>query len=202
MPPKKAGKKSGKAKGKKKKPDDTELTLEDKYKKTLDEIDALKDQLANRKELMRRAQCGSDDFKQKMKVMEGDIEEHKDDQRAISADMTRQYKTMQTEMRLHVHTLETQLTQTRQVLSKTETELKSTQEEKERISQEKDLMIQDLQKKIGGMERAYETILHDALNSLIERIDLAKHKWEEKSTVVQSRNKQILLEFGLNPLDI
>ena len=40
MPPKK--------KGKKKKKDDAELQLEEKYQKTMDEIEALKDHLAKR----------------------------------------------------------------------------------------------------------------------------------------------------------
>lgn len=42
MPPKKKGK------GKKKKKDDAELQLEEKYQKTMDEIEALKDHLAKR----------------------------------------------------------------------------------------------------------------------------------------------------------
>ena len=51
MPPKK---KKGKGKGKEKKKDDPmAMELDDKYKKTVHEIEALKDQLAVRKELAR-----------------------------------------------------------------------------------------------------------------------------------------------------
>ncbi|XP_071095097.1 dynein regulatory complex protein 12-like [Haliotis cracherodii] len=201
MPPKK---KKGKGKGKKrgKKKDDAQLELEDKYKRTMDEIEALKDHLAVRKQLTRRANVSSDGWQQRMSAAEKDLETHKADQLAINADMTRQYKTMQTEMGITIHQLETELERTHQTLKKTEAELKKTKEEKEMMRREKDSEINDLKLKISSMEKAYENILREALESLEAKIDMAKTMWEEKSTHIQAKNKQVLLEFGLNPLDI
>lgn len=34
------------------------------------------------------------------------------------------------------------------------------------------------------------------------KIDLAHDNWEVKSTNIQGKTKQAVLEFGLNPLDI
>lgn len=199
MPPKK--KKKGKG-GKKKKKDDATLELEDKYKRTVDEIEALKDHLAIRKELSRRATGLSDEIRSKMKDAEKTLEEHKSDQKAINADMTRQYKTMQTEMGLRIHKLETDLLRTRQLLGTTEAELKKTQEEKDKMMKEKDDEINRLQMKIDGMEKDYERIVDEALDNLIQKIDMAKEKWEEKATLVQVNNKHLLMEFGLNPLEL
>lgn len=201
MPAKKKGKKKGKG-GKKKKKDDATLELEDKYQRTVNEIEALKDHLAIRKELSRKAHGNEDEMRHRMKETEKTLEEHKSDQKAINADMTRQYKTMQTEMGLRIHKLETDLLRTRQQLAATETELKKTKEEKERITKEKDDEIENLNIKIVGMEKDYERILDETLDSLIAKIDAAKDKWEEKATLVQVNNKHLLMEFGLNPLEL
>lgn len=45
-------------------------------------------------------------------------------------------------------------------------------------------------------------IFQEALDNLIHKIDLAKEKWEEKATLVQVNNKHLLMEFGLNPLEL
>ncbi|XP_060579917.1 coiled-coil domain-containing protein 153-like isoform X2 [Ruditapes philippinarum] len=201
MPAKKKGKKKGKG-GKKKKKDDATLELEDKYQRTVNEIEALKDHLAIRKELSRKAHGNEDEMKNRMKETEKVLEEHKSDQKAINADMTRQYKTMQTEMGLRIHKLETDLLRTRQQLATTEADLKKTKEEKERITKEKDEEIDSLNMKIVGMEKDYERILDETLDSLIAKIDAAKDKWEEKATLVQVNNKHVLVEFGLNPLEL
>lgn len=196
MPPKK---KKGK---KKKKKDDGELTIEDKYNKTLEEIEALKDHLSTRKELARRSQSTSEEWRSRMQEAQGTLHEFKDDAKSVSADMTRQYKTMQTEMGLSIHQLQTELERTRKQLVHTEHELKKTREEKDQIIVEKDGEIKNLKLKIDSMEMQYESVLNDALDKLIEKINHSKLRWDDKSTMIQSRNKQTLLEFGLNPLDI
>ncbi|XP_074652068.1 dynein regulatory complex protein 12-like [Tubulanus polymorphus] len=204
MPPKKkGGKKGGKKKGKKgKKKDDAGLEIEEKYKKTMQEISALKDHLAIRKELTLRAQSARQDMRSEIEEREEKMKEKEKEAKAVSADMTRQYKTMQTQMGLTVHQLETELELTRRKLEHTEFELKQTREEKERVIRDKDEQISTLQLKIDTMGMAYENILADTMDNLAAKIDAAKLKWEHESTMIQARNKQVLLEFGLNPLDL
>ncbi|KAL5019699.1 hypothetical protein ScPMuIL_002591 [Solemya velum] len=201
MPPKKKkGKGKGKKKGKKK--DDASLELEDKYKKTVDEIQALKDHLSVRKEIVRRGQAISNDWRQKVEAAQQELLEQKVDQKSINSDMTRQYKTMQTEMGLRIHQLETELGKTRQQLVHTEEQLKQTRQEKEQMMKDKDEEIENLKRTITNMEVDYGKILDESLDNLISKIDMAKERWEEQATLVHSKNKQVLLEFGLNPLDI
>ncbi|KAK7105226.1 dynein regulatory complex protein 12-like [Littorina saxatilis] len=203
MPPKKKGKGKGKGKGKKKgKKDDATLELEDKYKRTMDEIEALKDHLAIRKEYTRRAQSASHQVQERMSKAETMLQEHVSDQKSINADMTRQYKTMQTEMGLKIHHLEAELIRTRTHLDMTKEELKSTQEERDRMVKERDEEIHSLNIKVSSMEKAYEVILREALDNLTMKITDARKQWENKTTHIHGKAKQVLLELGLNPLDI
>ncbi|XP_033641363.1 coiled-coil domain-containing protein 153-like [Asterias rubens] len=201
MPPKKKGKGKGK-KGKKKKKNDAELTIEDKYKQTLNEIEALKDHLSSRKDLARRSQSHSEEWKMKMKIAQEDLDQQKTDQRDVTSDMTRQYKTMQTEMGVRVHQLEADLAKTKTQLARTQHELKSTKEQKEQMTKEKDGTIAELEDKIKNMEFSYENMLHEALDNLVLKLDAAKKRWTNEATHIHGVQKEKLLEFGLNPLDI
>jgi len=40
------------------------------------------------------------------------------------------------------------------------------------------------------------------MDKLVEKVTTARSKWEKQSTTIQLQNKQLLLDFGLNPLDI
>ena len=68
---------------------------------------------AVRKEFTRRAQAQSEEMKERMQETEETLQETHETQKAVSADMTRQYKTMQTEMGLKIYQLETDLTRAR-----------------------------------------------------------------------------------------
>ncbi|ELT97463.1 hypothetical protein CAPTEDRAFT_170982 [Capitella teleta] len=179
-----------------------ELTTEDKYKRTLEEMEALKDHMSTRRAMARRSQSASDEWKARMLQAEGELREQKDEHKAVSSDITRQYKTMQTDMGLRIYTLETELARTRAQLDRTELELKQTQEEKEKINRDKDQEIADLKLKKDNMEQQYITIIDRTLDGLKEKIGIARDKWEDKSNAIQSKNKHLLLEFGLNPLHI
>jgi len=40
------------------------------------------------------------------------------------------------------------------------------------------------------------------MDKLVDKITQSKGKWEKQATAIQCKNKQKLLDFGLNPLDI
>ena len=61
------------------------MTIEDKYKRTLHEIEALKDHLANRKELARRAQSHSEEWKSRMRGAEDELTQQKIDQKDVTS---------------------------------------------------------------------------------------------------------------------
>eukprot|EP00040_Diaphanoeca_grandis_P041037 m.5628 g.5628 ORF g.5628 m.5628 type:complete len:54 (+) comp4553_c0_seq1:301-462(+) len=48
------------------------------------------------------------------------------------------------------------------------------------------------------MESSYENILNEALEAMADKVDQARDKWEMESYIVQRRNKDALLDFGLS----
>lgn len=59
-----------------------------------------------------------------------------------------------------------------------------------------------LQQKINSLQGSYEAILHEALDNLMNLIDLANEQWKEQSRMIQAKNMKTLSQFGLNPLDL
>ncbi|CAB3998765.1 Hypothetical predicted protein [Paramuricea clavata] len=114
MPPKK----TVKAKKKKKKTagEKTELTVEDKYKRTMEEIESLKVELATRTEHARRSRDMSARMEERMCEAQEEVIQEKEDKRDISTDLTRQYKMMQSELGLKIHILEQTVTTLRSQL--------------------------------------------------------------------------------------
>ena len=200
MPPKKAVK--TKKKKKKTAVEKTELTVEDKYKRTMEEIESLKVELATRTEHARRSRDMSARMEERMHAAQAEVVQEKEDKRDISTDLTRQYKMMQSELGLKIHILEQTVTTLRSQLASTETELQQARKERDNIREEKDGIITELQFKIDTMESAYETLLHDTLDKMGDKVEEAKKRWFSESREIQETNKKLLLAFGLNPLEI
>ena len=93
MPPKKK-----KGKGKKKKQSGGELTEDDKYKKSLHEIDALKDNLAFRKEFSRRSKSAYEEMRFRVDESNFQLQENESMHKSANAYLTHQYKTLQTDL--------------------------------------------------------------------------------------------------------
>ncbi|XP_028401693.1 coiled-coil domain-containing protein 153-like [Dendronephthya gigantea] len=191
MPPKK----TVKAKKKKKKGagEKTELTVEDKYKRTMEEIESLKVELATRTEHARRSREMSARMEERMHEAEADVKQEQEDKRDISTDLTRQYKMMQSELGLKIHILEQTVTTLQSQLASTEAELHEARKERDNIREEKDAIITELQFKIDTMESAYETLLHDTLDKMGDKVEEAKKKWFSESREIQETNKQLLV---------
>lgn len=196
MPPKKK-----KGKGKKKK-SSSELTEDDKYKKSLYEIDALKDNLAFRKEFSRRTKSLYEEMKSRMDENNMQLEEIESTHKSANAYLTHQYKTLQTDLGLKIHTLESELNITKKNLDSVETELEKEIIDKKRIVEEKDERINELQRKIENLETAYDSIIHNNLDNFIKNLHAARESWETSSVSIQAKNKKLLAELGLNIHDI
>jgi chromosome segregation ATPase len=100
------------------------MTVEDRYKQSVQEVWSLKEQLAVTSEVSRRAQGTCELVKAKMHETEDKLDEERLLKREISSDLTRQYKSMQTQLEVHVHHLEATVTQLRQELGKLISEMK------------------------------------------------------------------------------
>lgn len=142
------------------------------------------------------------DLRDKMKDAEELLKRQEDDQKSVSADMTRQYKTMQTEMNLRIHQLESERDRLQIELEKTQQTLQTTIKTKDREIADRDQRIRELEKKIKDLSHDFDLLLQDSFTSLLAKLEDSRRGWEEKSTLIQERNKQVLREFDLNPQDL
>ena len=166
------------------------------------EIDALKDNLAFRKEFSRRSKAAYDDIKFQMDENVLNLEEMENNHKSANSYLTHQYKTLQTDMGLKIHALESELNATKKSLDNCESALQQTLIEKKQIIEEKDEKINELQRKIESIEIAYDNIIHSNLDNFIESLSKTKVKWETNSIHIQAKNKKLLTELGLNIHDI
>ncbi|EDV25669.1 uncharacterized protein TRIADDRAFT_56006 [Trichoplax adhaerens] len=153
-------------------------------------------------EITRRAKEASDIWKVKMRSAEDDIEEEKKTKLDLTSDLARQYKTMQMEMALKIHSLESTVANLNEKIYKLEEELKSTKSDKDEIIRQKNFTIQELQLRIDDMEATYEAIVNEALDDLSEEVDTSRARWEKQASLLELENRQALMEFGLNPGDL
>ena len=195
MPPKKEKKKKRKKSGK-------VDQVEEKYKQTLQKINSLQDELVYRTDIARRSQATSSDLREKIKEANENTENERIDKYDITCDLKRQYKTIHLELTTKIKLLEGSNKALTEKLSVVEQKLKDEQSEKDKIVKEKDEIIYDLEYKIENMEAAYENILHDAFDEMGKRLDKARAAWKIEALDIQQKNKELLLSFGLNPLDI
>ncbi|CAI9738023.1 Hypothetical predicted protein [Octopus vulgaris] len=194
-------KKSTKTSKKTKKKDGI-LEKDEKFRKSLVELNAMKDYIAQRDLMLMESLAAGEERNKELDLLKIDFESQKGDYRSIRADMTRQYKTMESEMNARIRILETELTSCRIKLSDKESELLKAQKEAKLLMNQKQEEIVLFQRKNNAMENSYQDILHGALDNLVFKMEKLKDRWEKQAKVIQARNKKKLLEFGLNPLDL
>ena len=155
-----------------------------------------------RTDIARRSQLKSSDLRDRMQKANDEIEEERKSKHYISSDLIRQYKSMQNDLNQKIYNLEKKIVELTNQLSNTEQELASERCEKQQIIEEKDATILNLERRLDHIENAYENILHDAFDMIVDKMNEARKLWKDESMEIQSKNKKLLLKFGLNPLDI
>ncbi|GAA6233141.1 coiled-coil domain-containing protein 153 isoform X2 [Lates japonicus] len=197
MPPKKKTKKTTK-----KKPEKSDNDLEEKYRRSILDIAILQDHIALQCESVIKVQSDRVDLRRRMRDMEQKLQHERQDHRDVNSDLSRQYKTMQTELTSKVKRLEKEVSQLKEELAMCQEDLGKEKRERVQMEREKDATIDDLQHKLDNMETDYEKVLHDTLDSLTSQLSVARQRWEDKSTTLHQNYKGLLSEFGLNALDI
>ncbi|XP_065889657.1 dynein regulatory complex protein 12-like [Dysidea avara] len=200
---KKKGKKKAK-KGKKKDggKDGFELALEERYRRTLLEIDSLKEDLVQRTEQSRKSRQAETTMKDKLDDAQGTISLEKSSKREISIDMTRQYKTMQMQLENKIETLEGMMKKLQGELEETKQKLADVTIERDILKKEKEEQLALLNDKLSTMEKSYESILQDTLDDMGTRMEGLRLKWDKESQLIEQKNRQVLLEFGVSHVDL
>lgn len=195
MPPKKKGK------GKKKKGgDDSEMEV--KFKQSQHEIDALKDQMAYRRELSRRSLAIADNYREQVETAQKNVEGLQSDMKAVSSGLTQQYKTMQMELGFKITQLEIELGATKTRLNITDQELVQQRLQYEKMQREKDSHISKLDGKISNLETAFENLIDTGFNNILTRLNDEKQKWDSKMNDIFDENKQSIRNLNLIHLEV
>lgn len=199
MPPKKTLKNSKKKKTEK--PPEQDL-LESKYQRSCLDVAILQDYVATQSESVIRVQSDRSDLRRRVRDVEQRLQHERQDHRDISSDLSRQYKTMQTELSNKVKSLEKEVSTLKEELAQCQEELKKEKRQLELVTHEKDTIIDDLQHKQKHMEAEFEKILHETLDDLTSQLTVARHEWDKKGAALHQSYKEILKEFSLDTLDI
>ncbi|CAF0854617.1 unnamed protein product [Rotaria sp. Silwood1] len=195
MPPKKKGK------GKKKKGGD-ESEMEVKIKQSQHEVDALKDQMAYRRELSRRSLAIADNYREQMQTAQANFEGLQSDMKAVSSGLTQQYKTMQMELGFKITQLEMELGATKTRLNATDQELTQQRLQYEKMQRDKDAHIQMLDGKISNLETSFENLIDIGFNNILTRLNEEKQKWDIKMDTIFDENKRSLRNLNLIHLEV
>ncbi|XP_062329139.1 coiled-coil domain-containing protein 153 isoform X2 [Osmerus eperlanus] len=199
MPPKKKGRRKIK---KTKKPEEGVNKLEAQYKRTVLDVEILRDHLAVRCDAARQARVVSSELRVEVRDLEQKLSHERQDRSDVSAVVSRQYDSIQTGLTARVKRLEEEVISLRQQLAQCKEELRTERAQGDLLQQEKDATISELQTRLDSMETDYEKILHDSLDSLASQLCAARQGWEDQSFSLHQEYKVMLSDFGLNSLDI
>nr|XP_033773626.1 coiled-coil domain-containing protein 153 isoform X1 [Geotrypetes seraphini] len=199
MPPKKKDK--GNKKGKQKK-NGAEHDMEEKFRKTVLEVEVLRDQLALRRDAARQAQAKGAELKERLLLLEQKLQQERHDKEDIYAEMIRKYKELQQESEMRTQDLEVAVKKLQEELGNCHQEMQQLHKKNQQITLEKNQAFAELQRTRERVEADCEKILHVTLDNLLSKLNAAKLGWTAQAISIHSGYKQRLLECGLNPLDI
>lgn len=162
------------------------------------EVAALRTTLAERSEDARHKAVEAERLREQLAANRHAMQEEVKGTMDISADLTRQYKMMQSQLMARIMDLQETERVLREELDTTRKELSATRRETAHMIQEKDDTIASLTQRIQSMEGMYESVLNDALDAMASKVEGARDRWATESLLVQHRNKEALMEFGLS----
>ena len=195
MPPKK------KDKGKKKKGVDNS-EMEVKFKQSQHEVDALKDQMAYRRELSRRSLAIAKNYREQIQNAQEDAEELKKDMKDVSSGLTQQYKTMQMELGFKMTQLEMELGATKSRLLATDQELAQQRVQYDRMQRDKDAHIKMLDGKIANLETSFQNLIDIGFNNILAQLNEERQRWDQKMDTIFDENKRSLRNLNLIHLEV
>lgn len=193
-------KKSAKRKGssKKKKSTTPKDTADSSTKRQEQEMTVLRHTLAHRNNTARKQSFLAVESSAQLLEKDKLLDDESQDKMDIAADLMRQFKTMQSDMQSKIFELQSHTRKLETELEVTRNDLQDVKKKSMEMTQKKNEIIQNLRLKIDRMESSYENILNEAFDAMAAKVEQARDKWQLESYMVQRRNKDALLDFGLS----
>ncbi|KAI8898933.1 hypothetical protein BC833DRAFT_587736 [Globomyces pollinis-pini] len=197
MPPKKAKK----TKEKPPEEDSPELILQEKLLKVTIENEALQRELETKNEINGRLRLQIQDQKQRINYLELQIEMRAQDRLDLTSDMSRQYKTMQSELISEVNRLESVSYELHTKLAQLQTAFTEAKKNHEEEIQQKEANLEEQQMKMTYMTNEFENMLSETLNKITRKLDLVSNRWKENDeTSLAESSSRKLEDFQLTRL--
>jgi len=178
-PLQKGGKGGKKGKGKGDAEEGVELDDAGKLKRAEVRIEALERELVQRQDVVNRALQAHNDMRQKQAELLKDFDDEKQTTFAITADMTRQYKSMQEELMRRINTLETTIMEQKDQLDLARQANEELHKAKDQELALKDAQIADLRQKMDDMSHEFGEMLKETLDKMSEKIEATSNEWEQ-----------------------
>ncbi|XP_070621672.1 dynein regulatory complex protein 12 isoform X2 [Erythrolamprus reginae] len=175
---------------------------EERHQKASPESDALKQHLVLQRDLAKQATIDREGFRQRLTELERRLEEAQKDKKDIYEEMIRQYQQFQRKTDGQIERLEAEKQNLQEQLAACQKTLQRSEEDRAKISAEKDQAVAQMQQKAEEMEKECRRILHETLDQVLSKLQATKLGWNTEATLIHSEYKDVLKEFGLNPLEI
>jgi hypothetical protein len=147
-------------------------------------------------EIARRSTLTASEMRDELDGVKEAMHEEKITKMDIAADMSRQYKSMQTQMEMRIQFLEEEVKRLTSLLDETKLKLHHVTVDRDKLRKEKEEQYEALIQKMKSIEQAYESILQEALDNMAVKLEVCRTKWMKESVDIQKRNFQLLQEFG------
>ncbi|KAI8608499.1 hypothetical protein BC830DRAFT_1155005 [Chytriomyces sp. MP71] len=178
-----------------------ELDSQEKLTKSGVEIDVLLKELEHHSEVNYRLKSSHGVQKAKIENLEVQLEAKQQDRLEITSDMSRQYKSMQSEMTSRINSLEAQVAELKAKLQASQTASQEATKEYLRIIAIKDEVIEEQNVKMSYMSAEFETMLNETLAKMARKLDIVSQRWRENDSMqISEGNSRKLADFHLNRL--
>ncbi|KAJ3171624.1 hypothetical protein HDU88_007704 [Geranomyces variabilis] len=200
MPPKKKpGSAGAKKKAKSKEPVSLEaLETAEKLQKSSTELETLVRELAHQTSQNAALRAFMEEQKTRQTLLEEQLERRAKDRLDLTADMARQYKSMQAEMAVKIGVLENQVTDLNAKLNAASAALIECGRERNAIMNEKNAALDDQQVKMSYMSAEFESMLNETLAKMSKKLETVSNRWKETDAInLSDVNQRRLGDFHL-----
>ncbi|KAI8929366.1 hypothetical protein BC831DRAFT_444162 [Entophlyctis helioformis] len=174
------------------------MALEDKLLKANLEIDALQRELEMKNDLNARLRQQTNEYRSRVEMLEDQLDIKNQDRLELTSDMSRQYKTMQSEMIAKVNALEKTVLDLKTKLAQIQSAYAEAARLHENVTTEKDALIEEQNMKMTYMTNEFETMLNETLARMSKKLEIASQRWKDNDQVTLSEtNVKRLEDFQL-----
>ena len=145
------------------------------------ENQALQRKLADRSEEASRALAARRELQSKVDDLKQDFEGERTATFEITADMTRQYKSMQEELLGKINILENTIVEMKDKLEEQRVSMEELRKEKDQIIAMKEAEIAENKQKMEEMAHEFGDMLKETLDKMSERIEITNTSWEQET---------------------